>query len=80
MSGLNGTGTLTGAALDFGEHNGHLVYPHNHAGQPNEEPHRRDKWCSQRWLCQTCTSEDLPRGTWFDGPECPRPVVVRRGK
>ncbi len=70
---------LNGKALGFGEHAGHRVLPHNHAGQPNgRPPNRRDKWCPQRWLCVTCADEDeCPRGLWFTGPACARPGVVK---
>lgn len=73
---VNGTELAAWAGEGFGEHAGHLVHPHNHDGQPNEEPYRRHKWCSGRWLCQSCASEESPRGTWFDGPECVRPGAV----
>jgi hypothetical protein len=64
------------AVTGFGEHAGHKVHPHDHSGQGSKRL-REGVWCSGRWLCQSCTDRDLyPRGTWFGGPECPRPKPV----
>lgn len=66
---------LNGKALDFGEHAGHQVHLHRHGPPPDGGV----EFCSKRWLCQSCTSKPLPKGTWFDGPLCPG-TVSREGK
>lgn len=65
--------------VDFGEHEGHQVHPHDHRGQVDDLFR-----CSGRFLCQSpsCVDEDdFPRGTWFWGAECPPPAktAARRG-
>lgn len=68
---------MSGAAAGFGDHEGHAVHPHDHGGQDRDRRLDRD-WCSGRWQCRSCVSEDLPRGTWFAGPRCVRPKAAAR--
>lgn len=74
--------TVIGPAReDFGAHKGHRVVLHDHSGQGDAtgKRAREGAWCSHRYLCQSpsCTDKKMfPRGTWFGGPECPRPKPV----
>lgn len=60
------------AVTGFGVHAGHQVHLHDHSAQLLEQI----PWCQGRFLCQSCSSDDLPKGAWFQGPECPRPKPV----